>query len=420
MALLFDNPTDMEPLLPEDRDGSLLALASRLAAGAARLENAFRSHTRSQVAKLVRSMNGYYSNLIEGYRTKPHDIERALRKDFSEKKDVREKQLLHVAHVEAQQAMEQLNLAPAELLTVESICRIHKELYTRLPDEMRFIEDPRGGRIEVVPGDIRTGEVSVGRHVAPSSTALKAFLERFADQYRDCVLAPEPKSLLAAMASHHRLVWIHPFEDGNGRVVRLFSHLWIASAGGGGKGLWTLARGLARRLASYRAALDGADEKRLNHFDGRGYLSARRLHEFCGFMLETSLDQVEFMSKLLDIGNTENRLTGFCRVQEEAGELPKGSHLILKQVLLEDESNRGDAARILGVSPRTAQPIVARLLNAGFLESPSPKGVLRLAFPEQLLPFLFPDLYPAGSPGDEDREASVPVLLQGDPPSPSK
>jgi len=150
MALLFDNPTDMEPLLPEDRDGSLLALASRLAAGAARLENAFRPHTRSQVAKLVRSMNGYYSNLIEGYRTKPHDIERALRKDFSEKKDVREKQLLHVAHVEAQQAMEQLNLAPAELLTVESICRIHKELYSRLPDEMRFIENPRGGRIEVI------------------------------------------------------------------------------------------------------------------------------------------------------------------------------------------------------------------------------------------------------------------------------
>jgi Fic family protein len=409
MAVLYDSPTDMEPLLPEDQDGSLLASASRMMAGAARLENAFRPHTRAQVAKLVRSMNGYYSNLIEGHRTKPHDIERALRKDFSDTKEVREKQLLHVAHVEAQQTMEQLNLRPEELLTVESICRIHQELYSRLPEEMRFIEDPRQGRIEVIPGALRTGEVSVGRHVAPLNTALGSILHRFADFYRIEAVASEPRSLLAAMSSHHRLVWIHPFEDGNGRVARLFSHLWIATVGGGGEGLWTLSRGLARNLAKYRLVLDAADEKRMNDFDGRGYLSARRLHEFSAFMLETSLGQVEFMSKLLDIGNTENRLAGFIRVREEAGDLPKGSHLVLKQVLLEDEINRGDVARILGVSPRTAQPVVGQLLDDGFLESPSPKGVLRLAFPEKLLPFLFPDLYPVGSPGHDDEGVASPV-----------
>ena len=35
------------------------------------------------LASLVRSMNCYYSNLIEGHDTHPIDIERALNEDFS-------------------------------------------------------------------------------------------------------------------------------------------------------------------------------------------------------------------------------------------------------------------------------------------------------------------------------------------------
>jgi Fic family protein len=32
------------------------------------------------------------------------------------------------------------------------------------------------------------------------------------------------ETILAAAAAHHRLLWIHPFADGNGRVARLMSH----------------------------------------------------------------------------------------------------------------------------------------------------------------------------------------------------
>jgi len=397
----------MEPLLPEDPKDELQTLASRLAIGAARIENTFRPHTRVQIARLVRSMNGYYSNLIEGHRTKPHDIERALRNDFSAKKDVREKQLLHLAHLGAQQAMEDLHLSPEALLTTESICRIHEELYTRLPAEMRFVEDGEKHRVEVVPGKIRTGHVYVGRHLAPSSATLDGFLSRFVDFYGTEAAASVPRSLVAAMASHHRLVWIHPFEDGNGRVARLFCHLWITAVGSGGNGLWTLSRGLARNLEKYRKTLDAADEKRLHDFDGRGYLSNRRLHEYTSFMLEACLDQVEFMGQLLDIGGTQRRLTAFSRIQEENGKLPRGSHLILKQVLLEDEINRGDAARLLGVSVRTAQSVIGTLLRTGYLDSPSPKGVLHLTFPEELRPHLFPDLYPTGSYENESDGTSL-------------
>jgi Fic family protein len=393
----------------------LADMATQLAIKTARLEQPLRPYTRSRVAQLVRSMNGYYSNLIEGHRTKPHEIEKALKGDFSDKKDVREKQLLHLAHMGAQETMEKLNLPQAQLVTFDTIQRIHRELYERLPLELRLVDDGDGKQREVIPGEFRTLTVSVGRHVAPHHEALSSMARRFTSFYGEKISATPARSLVAAMAAHHRLVWLHPFRDGNGRVARLFTHLWLRSVEGEGEGLWTLSRGLARNVSDYRRVLDAADEKRRTDFDGRGYLSERGLHDFCHFMLTTSLDQVDFMANLFDIGGMEKRLSSFCRIKEAEGSLPNGSHLVLKQVFLEDEIDRGDVARILNVSPRTAQPIVGKLLENGFLESPTPKGALRLAFPPKMRPFLFPDLYPAGSPQDEPNSDSKSVSLQAAP-----
>ena len=57
--------------------------------------------------------------------------------------------------------------------------------------------------------------------------------------------------ILAAATAHHRLLWIHPFLDGNGRVARLMSHAMLSEALGAG-GLWSVCRGLARREAEYK------------------------------------------------------------------------------------------------------------------------------------------------------------------------
>ncbi len=50
--------------------------------------------------------------------------------------------------------------------------------------------------------------------------------------------------------AHHRLNYIHPFLDGNGRVSRLLSHVMALSAGIGAHGLWSVSSGLARGLTS--------------------------------------------------------------------------------------------------------------------------------------------------------------------------
>jgi Fic family protein len=52
---------------------------------------------------------------------------------------------------------------------------------------------------------------------------------------------------LAAAAAHHRLAWIHPFLDGNGRLIRLKSHAILLDALDTGS-VWSIARGLARNV----------------------------------------------------------------------------------------------------------------------------------------------------------------------------
>lgn len=107
----------------------------------------------------------------------------------------------------------------------------------------------------------------------------------FERRYR---LAPMGKGgrIIALATAHHRLNYIHPFPDGNGRVSRLMSHAMGLSAGIGAGGLWSVSRGLARGLQSrheYKQMMDYADSPRQGDLDGRGNLSQKALVEFIGF-----------------------------------------------------------------------------------------------------------------------------------------
>ena len=392
---LYDHPSDMEPLLPGE---GALSVAWELIRGAERLRGALHPITRTAVAGLVRSMNSYYSNLIEGHRTRPRDIDAALRKDFSADAGQRALQIQHIAHMEVQAEMEsRVRQMPAgEICSAEFLCWLHGEFYRRLPEQFRSVEDEKKKTHIVQPGKLRQDEVSVGRHMAPSSKMLEQFLERFAEFYGPLV-SKDPGSLVAAAAAHHRLAWIHPFLDGNGRVARLFTHAWFIKAHVESDGLWTISRGLARRKADYQSALANADEKRLNDYDGRGYLSQKYLREFCQFFLGVAVDQVGFMQELLAPDGMMNRISGYGERRESAKELPYGSAAVLREIFLRGEIGRGEVARIVNASPRTAQKVTGELLAQRLTTSNSPKGPLRLGFPADAAGSFFPNLYPAGA-----------------------
>lgn len=395
---LYDHPSDMEPLLPGDGDSKSFSLALGLIRGTERLRASLHPITRKLVADLVRSMNSYYSNLIEGHRTKPGDIDAALRRDFSTNAAQRSLQIQHLAHMEIQAEMEVKlpTMSGRDICSTEFLCWLHDGFYRRLPEAFSKVEDEKGKVHGIQPGKLRPGEVSVGQHMAPARKKLSEFLKRFAEFYGPLVTA-EPGSLIAAAAAHHRLTWIHPFLDGNGRVARLFTHAWFVKAGVDSDGLWTISRGLARRKMDYQAALANADEKRVNDYDGRGYLSRRYLSEFCQFFLRTAVDQVEFMQQLLALDGMLNRIVGYAERRESAQELPSGAALVLREIFLRGEIARGEVSRIIGASPRTSQKVTGELLSERLVTSTSPKGPLHLGFPADSAGHYFPDLYPAGT-----------------------
>lgn len=125
----------IEPLMPSVENRQLVNLASELIEAAAGLNQSVHPVLRKELGTLVRSMNCYYSNLIEGHRTLPRDIERALNSDFVDDERARNLQLEALAHIKVQEKID-LGLAKGSVESVERICWVHQEFAKLIPASM--------------------------------------------------------------------------------------------------------------------------------------------------------------------------------------------------------------------------------------------------------------------------------------------
>ena len=384
----------MEPMLLAQASrhrGPLTDRAVDLAARAAGLRRSLPRGVSAALADLVRAMNCYYSNLIEGHDTHPVDIERALQHDYSADPRARNLQLEAVAHIAVQRWMDDGGLA-GRTTTAGGLCELHRRFCTALPQEMLRIEHPDTATgAAVVPGALRARRVQVGLHVPVSPGALPRFLQRFEAVYGNL---GRTEAILGAAAAHHRILWIHPFLDGNGRVARLMSHAMLLDSLETG-GVWSVARGLARNEGAYKGHLADCDSPRRNDVDGRGNLSEEALAAFTRFFLEVCLDQVDFVERLIEPDRLRGRILTWAGGETRAGGLPPGAAAVLEAVLFRGELPRGDIPGILGASERQARRVTAALIARGALVSATHRALLRLAFPATLaadwLPGLFPD-----------------------------
>lgn len=386
--------TSMEPMLTPEHEWRLEDLAFDLATKASGLASQLPQQVRQGIGDLVRSMNCYYSNLIEGHDTHPRDIDRALvHADYSTDPEKRALQHEAIAHIEVQRLIDQQKDPQVEKTSSEYLFWLHREFCQRMPDGLLWVANPETGeRQRVVPGELRKGWVQVGKHIPPSASALPLFLKRFAEAYNPERLS-RVRQITALGAAHHRLLWIHPFYDGNGRVARLMSHATLIRCGVGSS-LWSVARGLARNVQNYKALLMAADSPRRGDLDGRGALSMQALIEFCEFFLTICIDQVEFMATLLDPEDLLRRMDLHIKEEVHAGRLPKGSFPLLREALLAGEVQRGRAGEITGYGERMARNVVSELITKGYLQSGSSRKPLVLSFPIDAVDRWFPRLYP--------------------------
>ena len=388
---MYTEVHQFEPLLPADaRMEPLLAKAHDLSRLATTLAG---TRVPPELRSLLRNMNSYYTNRIEGQHTRPHEIDQALRQDFSQDAALAAKQRLAIAHIEAEQALEQRYAGPvgaANLYTPDALQDIHRALFARLPAaDLRTPEQEA-----IVPGALRQRDVRVGQHVAPIHATVPMFLQRWAAFYGG--VRRGEAALVALACAHQRLGWVHPFVDGNGRVMRLHTHTWLTAMGYTG-GLWSPLRGFARSTERYYALLADADSLRRGDLDGRGNLSEQALIAWADYVLDTCLDQVRFMAGLLDFEAIKTRIEA-CLVFEATvlkqgvrQEALRGLHYLF---LSGEDMPRGDFKAMLGMGDRSATDALGALVKRGLLKSDSPQGKVRFGLPQHALRFMFPQLWP--------------------------
>jgi hypothetical protein len=387
--------------------------------------------TVDAVHRLLRDATTYYSNLIEGHDTHPIFLDAARKGAIAKVPALRDRQLEALAHARTQESCETaLSNEPGLNVSAPStIIGVHESFYSQLPETLRTIRDLAGTRALIVePGQLRDYDVHVGAHVAIPFGQVPAALAAFGETYDPARLLPDiaptfPPSedaraaaLVAVAAAHHRLLWIHPFGDGNGRVARIVTDLLLARLGLGARGLWSMSRGLARSADRYKQHLANADQGPWNATDGRGPLSERFLGEFCSFFLDVAADQVRYMRDVLAPDELRARVRDYAR-RRVTREIPAPdspadvtaamrrvgrpslafrveSAYVIEHLFTVAPLPRGDVARIARTSDRTARRLIRELESEGFVSSATPRGALLPRIPTHAAPYLLKDLFP--------------------------
>lgn len=382
----------MEPMLPQAREmEALLSLASELREKAIRLTVNPLPGLSKSLSIILRAMNSYYTNKIEGQHTLPAEIESALNNQYSNNQDIARKQRIAKAHLLTEVWGEDYIADKhwRDVYSADLIADIHYQLYSYMDEADRVTDNSE----PVNEGHFRTQNVTVGMHMPPEAHHLAAFIHRWVQAYSG--LPDGDVALIGLACAHHRLTWIHPFNDGNGRVTRLHSHL-LLHAMGLTNGLWSPMRGLARTHQQYYDHLHNADNLRQGDYDGRGALTEQGLVAWIRYFLGICIDQVTFMEGMLNLTEFKSRLETLLVVEESKGisGLKKEALIPLHYIAITGAIERGEFKKMTGMAERSAERLLKALLDYKLLLSDSPKGKVYMGVPLHSLQFLFPRLWP--------------------------
>lgn len=393
----------LSPAIPQGDDlGEIKDCVQQVIMDSSRLEGQVAPVTASLIGDALRLMNSYHSNLIEGHKTSILEIEQALNRSYSGSEERVYAQELCAAHVETERELMAEILSEAisieDVFSLDILSRIHSTFYSKLPKHHQYTHDPHGFTgIPVAPGDLREVNVSVGEGVqlGPEHEDLPILIEQFFDMYASGNFYGDER-VISVAASHHKLTWLHPFNDGNGRVCRLHSGLALASLGINRSNLWSLSRGFSYNKGGYMIHLNAADqEPGIQGEPMNCEFSEVHLTDWCMFFFETCLDQIQFMSRLLHFEELDSRIDRFVSLHSGGANptLHQNSARLIKAAFQQGQVQRGEVPSILNMQERNARRVSQALIEQGVLSSASSRAPLVLKLTADTLRNYFPALY---------------------------
>jgi len=389
------------PFIPQDRASEeLVNRIGEVSRLDARLDTMLPAQLRQPMIYLLRQVNSFYSNRIEGNPALPTDVLRAhhhaAASDASE--DIREIK----RHIDAQCRLSDDPIDPVAICTKASIERMHREFYTGMPHEHLDLEYPNGEVVRLVPGEFRDREVIVGQYRPPSVAAMRSHMNWFEGAYRLDRIHGSVAPILAAAGAHHRLMWIHPFLDGNGRTGRLFTDQYLRAAGLAGCGLWSISRGFGRDVDAYYDALKSADRIRTSDYDGRGPLSGAGLLTWTEYFIGTALDQVVYFTSVLEPKKLRARILDYFLKQNSeswpadtgdiAPKLRMEAHQIYIALLADGPKERSEIMTMTKLSEHQTRTLLIQMAAEGLINL-EPRKPVSLRISPAAVETFFPNLF---------------------------
>ena len=365
---------------------------------------------RASVEWLLRSVNCYYSNKIEGNKTHPKDLLTSQNiQDSTSDLPVDVIELL--AHLEVQVMLKNRTVEKKDVVTQSFVKELHDAFYCdgNLPDEILILKDKdgklymdeNGSHVHIVPGQYRDRGVIVGNHHPPVPNEIQGYMCWLEQRFNPTNIHGTTP-VIAAAGLHHRLAWIHPFADGNGRVIRLLTDCYMRCAGFGGYGLWSLSRGFCRNSKEYYTALAEADKPRQGDSDGRGILSDAGLMYFTKYFVDTAIDQVKFFRGLLEPIGLRQRIQLYFELRARgAAPTEDGEQLPIMKLIAKDiyitlldrgEMTRSELCAALGKGEQTLRPVLKQMQQERLIKL-DPKKPITLLLSPHAVEVMFPKLW---------------------------
>lgn len=310
-----------------------------------RLHGSTRPFLFFQLKKIFHLLESVGSARIEGNRTTVSEyIEQKI-----EKRERSNERFSEIANVE--QAMNYIEecIEPGSAISHQFIRELHYLTVNELDEEG-----------DKTPGAYRTWavEIAQSKHLPPEPHLVQTYMEELIDFINK---DDNPKyDLIKVAIAHHRFVWIHPFGNGNGRVVRLITYALLIKYGFKVKDgqLLNPTAVFCNDREKYYETLSVADEG-----------SDKSVLQWCEYVLTGICDEISKVNKLLDHTYlSKHVLKPAITLGRDRGLINKNEEIVLKAGVDLQLFKSSDIEKVLPKSsPRQRTHLIAKLKNNGMI-----------------------------------------------------
>ena len=320
-----------------------------------------------QLKEIFHWLESLGSSRIEGNRTTLAEfVEKIIEKTS---KDTREEQIREIFNIDRAIDFIEKNIQEGTKISRSHISEIHKIIV----DGLTVPPQGEGSRY---PGNLRPINVSIQKSnlVLPDMVKVPEYFDEllgFVNTVRD-----QKDDLLVTAMAHHRMTWIHPFDNGNGRMVRMFTYAMLIK-----QGFQVQTGRILNPTAIFCMNRDTYNEMLSKADTGE----PEQILAWCEYVLSGLRDEIEKIDHLLDRKyTTEKVLIPALDFALDRKQITSREHDILQALVKAEEMNLRsvDLEKIIGQESSVQRSrIIKRLKDKGMLRPiPGKKRVYTIGF----------------------------------------